>query len=214
MSHKSSIFTPEIKHSFTGMAKLSLDDGRIEQKLKTREKLLAVANTLLLQGKEISVELVAKEAGISKATAYRYFTGTSALKREASLQLKAQTSDDLFAGIPEKDLKARVNKLIDYHFDLFTKNEAEFRLFLSSVISESIHPETGYSRAGRRIVLIEEALKPLRKTLPPATFRHMVNALAVFFGIESVTVLKDLSQLDNKEVLETWRWAVHRIVFG
>lgn len=195
------------------MSKLSLDGGRVEQKLKTREKLLAVANTLLLQGKEISVELVAKEAGISKATAYRYFTGTSSLKREASLQLKAQTSDDLFAGISEKDLKARVNKLIDYHFDLFTKNETEFRLFLSSVISESIHPESGYSRAGRRIVLIEEALKPLRKTLSPATFRRMVNTLAVFFGIESVTVLKDLCQLDNKAVLETWRWAVHRIVF-
>ncbi|MDR6570809.1 transcriptional regulator, TetR family [Chitinophaga ginsengisegetis] len=196
------------------MAKLSLDGGRIAQKLKTRETLIAVANTLLLQGKDISVELVAKEAGISKATAYRYFTGTEVLRREASLQLKAKTSDDLFANIPEKDLKARVNKLIDYHFELFTKNETEFRLFLSSVISESIHPKSGYSRAGRRIVLIEEALKPLRKTTDPATFKHMVNALSIFFGIESITVLKDLCKLDNEAILETWRWSVHRIVFG
>lgn len=103
------------------MGQLSLDNGRIEQKLKTRERLIAMANTLLLQGQDISVEVVAKEAGISKATAYRYFTGTDGLKREASLQLKAKTSDDLFAGISETDLKARINRLIDYHFDLFTK---------------------------------------------------------------------------------------------
>jgi AcrR family transcriptional regulator len=196
------------------MGKLSLDGGRIAQKLKTREKLIAVANTFLLQGKDISVELVANEAGISKATAYRYFTGTEVLRREASLQLKAKTSDDLFANISEKDLKARVNKLIDYHFELFTKNETEFRLFLSSVISESIHPKSGYSRAGRRIVLIEEALKPLRKTMDLAAFTHMVNALSIFFGIESITVLKDLCKLDNAAILETWRWSVHRIVFG
>ncbi len=196
------------------MGQLSLDNGRIEQKLKTRERLIAMANTLLLQGQDISVELVAREAGISKATAYRYFTGSDGLKREAALQLKAKTSDDLFADLSETDLPGRINRLIDYHFDLFTKNETEFRLFLSSVIGESIHPKSGYSRAGRRIILIEEALKPLKETLPPATFQQMVLALSVFFGIESITILKDLCKLNNEAVLKTWRWSVHRIVFG
>lgn len=196
------------------MGQLSLDNGRIEQKLKTRERLIAMANTLLLQGQDISVELVAREAGISKATAYRYFTGSDALKREASLQLKAKTSDDLFADLSETDLPGRINRLIDYHFELFTKNETEFRLFLSSVIGESIDPKSGYSRAGRRIILIEEALKPLKETLSPATFQQMVLALSVFFGIESITILKDLCKLNNEAVLKTWRWSVHRIVFG
>jgi AcrR family transcriptional regulator len=196
------------------MAKLSLETGRIEQKLKTREKLVAVANELLLKGEELSIEQVARKAGISKATAYRYFTGTAALKREASLQLKAQTSDDLFAGVSETDIQARLGLLIDYHFRLFTENETEFRLFLSSVIADSVSNKSGYSRGGRRIALIQEALRPLKASVDTGTFQQIVCALSVFFGIESVTILKDLCHLNNEALLQHWRWAVHRIVFG
>ncbi len=196
------------------MSKLSLEKGRVEQKLKTREKLIAVANDMLLKGTTLSIEQVAKEAGISKATAYRYFSGTEGLKREASLQLKAQGSEDLFAGISETDIQARLDRLIDYHFSLFTQNENEFRLFLSSVIFDSVTNKNSYSRGGRRIPLIREALKPIKKTTDARTFRQMVHALSVFFGIESITVLKDLCGLSNEEVLASWRWSVHRIVFG
>lgn len=196
------------------MSKLSLDKGRIIQKLKTREALIFKANELLKQGAEISVELVARESGISKATAYRYFSSSDALKREASLQLKAQTNDDLFTDLGDDDLQGRIERLIDYHFKLFTENETEFRLFLSSVIGESVTQKDHQSRAGRRIALIREALKPLQKSLASNTFDHMVNALSVFFGIESITVLKDVCKLSDNEVLQTWRWSVNRIVFS
>lgn len=195
------------------MSKLSLDKGRIIQKLKTREALLSKANELLKQGTDINVELVAKEAGISKATAYRYFSGADALKREASLQLKAKTDDDLFTDLSDNDLPARIDRLIDYHFKLFTENENEFRLFLSSVIGESVIQKNNQLRAGRRVALIREALKPLQTTLSETVFDNMVNALSVFFGIESITVLKDVCKLSDDAVLQTWKWSVNRIVF-
>ncbi|MDN5287617.1 MAG: TetR family transcriptional regulator [Mucilaginibacter sp.] len=195
------------------MSKLSLDKGRIIQKLKTREALLSKANELLKQGTEINVELVAREANISKATAYRYFSGADALKREASLQLKAKTNDDLFTDLNDNDLPGRIERLIEYHFKLFTENENEFRLFLSSVIGESVIHKNSQLRAGRRVALIREALKPLQISLSPAVFDNMVNALSVFFGIESVTVLKDVCKLSNEAVLQTWKWSVNRIVF-
>ena len=183
------------------------------QKLKTREALLSKANGLLKQGTDINVELVAKEAGISKATAYRYFSGADALKREASLQLKAKTNDDLFTDLSDNDLPARIDRLIDYHFKLFTENENEFRLFLSSVIGESVIQKNNQQRAGRRVALIREALKPLQTTLSETVFDNMVNALSVFFGIESITVLKDVCKLSDDAVLQTWKWSVNRIVF-
>jgi AcrR family transcriptional regulator len=195
------------------MGKLSLDKGRIIQKLKTREALISKANELLKQGIEINVELVAREAGISKATAYRYFSGADALKREASLQLKAKTNDDLFTDLSDTDLPARIDRLIDYHFKLFTENENEFRLFLSSVIGESVVQKNNQLRAGRRVALITEALKPLQGSLSQSTFDNMVNALSVFFGIESITVLKDVCKLNNDEILQTWKWSVNRIIF-
>ncbi|MBB6110603.1 TetR/AcrR family transcriptional regulator [Mucilaginibacter lappiensis] len=195
------------------MGKLSLDKGRVSQKMKTREVLLLKANELLKQRIEISVDLVAREAGISKATAYRYFSSSEALKREASLQLKAKTNDNLFADLSINDLKGRLDRLIDYHFNLFINNEVEFRLFLSSIIGESVIRKETPSRAGRRIILIREALKPLQSTLTSGVFDHMVNSLSIFFGIESITVLKDVCRLTNDEILQTWKWSVNRIVF-
>lgn len=179
--------------------------------MRTREILLTTANELLQQGSRISVAQVAQMAGVSKTTAYRYFSGAEALVRESSLHLKAQSPDDLFDQV-EDDLTIRINRLIDYHFDLLTQNENEFRLFLSSAIQDSVVNREGYSRAGRRILLIEQALRPLKKGTDINTFRKMVNSISVVLGIESLTVLKDLSQLSDQEVVDTWRWLIFRIV--
>jgi len=194
------------------MTKLSLDKGRILQKLKTREALIFKANELLKKGTLVSIEQAAKEAGISKATAYRYFAKLDALKREASLQLKAQAPEDLFSNLPDNDIQLRLDRLINYHFHLFIKNEKEFRLFLSSVIGESLIDNSTNLRGGRRIAIITEALEPLKKTVPKHEFNHMVDALSLVFGIESITILRDLCKLDNDRILESWRWTVARIV--
>jgi AcrR family transcriptional regulator len=194
------------------MSKLLLDSGRIVQKLKTREALLTEANRLLKEGKSIKVDEVARNAGISKATAYRYFSDAAALKREASLQLKSLTGDDLFKGVREDDLKGRLRKVIDYHYRLFTENETEFRLFLSSVIAESVSNPHNYTRGGRRIALIEEALRPLRGSIRKDVFNKLVASLSLIFGIESVTILKDLCGLDNAGVLAQWKWMTGRLV--
>lgn len=194
------------------MAKLPLDKGRIIQKLKTREILISKANELLKNGTLVSIEQAAKEAGISKATAYRYFTKLDALKREASLQMKAITPQNLFSDLPSDNIEIRLERLINYHFHLFIENENEFRLFLSSVIKESLTDPITDRRGGRRIALITEALEPLQKIVSQQEFDHMVNALSLVFGIESITILRDLCKLDNAGMLENWRWTAARIV--
>jgi AcrR family transcriptional regulator len=194
------------------MTKLQLDKGRIIQKLKTREALVLKANELLRKGNLTSIEQAAREAGISKATAYRYFTKLDALKREASLQLKAEKPEDLFKDLPTDNIKLRIDRLIDYHFRLFIENEDEFRLFLSSVIGESLTDSDTQLRGGRRIALITEALAPLSNNLSKSEFDHMVYALSLVFGIESITILRDLCKLDNNDILKNWKWTVARIV--
>jgi AcrR family transcriptional regulator len=194
------------------MAKLPLDKGRIIQKLKTREILILKANELLKKDALVSIEQAAKEAGISKATAYRYFTKLDALKREASLQMKSRAPEDLFRDLPVGNLEIRLERLIDYHFHLFIENENEFRLFLSSVIKESLTDHVTNLRGGRRIALITEALEPLQKIVPQHEFDHMVYALSLVFGIESITILRDLCKLDNAGILDNWRWTAARIV--
>jgi AcrR family transcriptional regulator len=193
------------------MAKFTLDEGRIKQKLKTREALVGTANELLRKGSLNSIEQAAREAGISKATAYRYFTNLDSLKREASLQLKAEQPEHLFLDISAEDLPGRLDRLIEYHYHLFIENEDEFRLFLGSVISESVSDRAVNQRGGRRIGMIREALEPLKGKCKKAEIDHMINALSLVFGIESIIILKDLNGLGNEAILENWRWMVKRI---
>jgi AcrR family transcriptional regulator len=193
------------------MTKLTLNEGRITQKLKTREALINKANELLKKGLLNSIEQVAQEAGISKATAYRYFTNLDSLKREASLQLKSEHPKNLFSDLATEDLGGRLRRLIDYHYHLFIENEDEFRLFLGSVISESVSDRSVNQRGGRRVAMIREALEPLKGKYKTADMDHMVNALSLVFGIESIIILKDLNGLSNEAILQNWRWTVRKI---
>ncbi len=190
----------------------NIDSGRIAQKMKTRKKLLMAANKMMIQGEVLSVEQAAKEAGVSKATAYRYFSNKDILQREASLENKSEDKDDLFSAFSEADLEGRISKLVQYHFDILTKNEHEFRLYLSAALKDSVQNKQNYSRAGRRILLIEEALISLKKTTPKDQFNKMVSAISIVLGIESITILKDLCGLENDNILATWTWLINRIM--
>ena len=147
-----------------------LESGRIGQKRKTRELLLVTAKKMLVKGENISVEQVALVAGISKATAYRYFSNKDILLKEASLQRGLMDKDDLFGDIDVCNLNARIEKLIDYHFEVLTTNEDVFRLYLGAIMQNSVRDKKNYSRGGKRILLIAEALLPLKKEISKETF--------------------------------------------
>jgi len=189
-----------------------LELGRISQKKKTRELLLATAKERLVRGENISVEQVALEAGISKATAYRYFSNKDILLKEASLQRGLMDKDDLFGDIDVCNLNARIEKLIDYHFEVLTTNEDVFRLYLGAIMQNSVRDKKNYSRGGKRILLIAEALLPLKKEISKETFDKMVNAISLLMGIESISILKDICGLENGSIQEMWKWMIQKII--
>ena len=59
---------------------------RTNQKARTRADLLAAASALIRAGRRPTVEEVALAAGISKRTAYRYFTSQEHLLADAALE--------------------------------------------------------------------------------------------------------------------------------
>ena len=189
-----------------------LESGRIGQKRKTRELLLATAKRMLVKGENISIEQVALVAGISKATAYRYFSNKDILLKEASLQRGLMDKDDLFGDIDVCNLNARIEKLIDYHFEVLTTNEDVFRLYLGAIMQNSVRDKKNYSRGGKRILLIAEALLPLKKEISKETFDKMVNAISLLMGIESISILKDICGLENGSIQEMWKWMIQKII--
>jgi len=109
-----------------------LEMGRPNQRLRTRKDLLQAAARLTKSGTKPSLEDVAEEALVSRATAYRYFPSIEALLLEAALDIATPQAPDVFNGAPADDPIARLERL-DLAFDeMMNANEATLRLFLAS----------------------------------------------------------------------------------
>jgi len=192
---------------------MTIDSGRIKQKLRTRTNLIEAANRLLQAGNaQFSLEEVAKEANVSTATAYRYFSSAEILRLEAPLQHQTRTPEKLFEGTDASDWYERLDKLISYFAKLNLENETEFRLFLSSALRESVVNSNQNLRGRRRLPLTEEALEELKLKIPSEDFEKLICTISIFLGIESVVVLKDVCQLPSEDVPEIWKWAIHHII--
>ena len=102
---------------------------RTAQKARTREALLDATRSLIADGIPVTVQRAADEAGISKATAYRYFSDPSLLVAEAGLALEVAPYEDVVAGCDTPRARALAVSL--YIFDLSVAHEAAFRNFLA-----------------------------------------------------------------------------------
>ena len=177
---------------------MELDSGRRNQKYRTRRALLAAARTLLERNEQVSVAAAAELADISKATAYRYFSTTDAIIREAVLDGRWKLAEEVIGDAVE--VGERVQRVNAYLFQHTRNNEAAHRMFLSKAL-ESWVAEGGKPKAqlrlGRRIPMYEQALAPVRASLAKPEFHKLVLSLAAASGIESYIALKDVCELDD-----------------
>jgi AcrR family transcriptional regulator len=194
---------------------VSGEAGRPNQKTRTRKDLLDAASRLMKQGRRPTLEEVAEEALVSRATAYRYFTSVDALLVEAPLDGAMPEPDELFGDNSPDDAIERVelvNAAID---DVVAANEQALRLMLAHSLQRAANGEasTGFpARQNRRTALIESALAPARDQFDPLVAQRLANALALVIGTESMVVLKDVLQLDAAEAAEVKRWAIRALV--
>ena len=191
--------------------------SRANQRLRTRKDLLRAAARLLAAGRTPTLEEVAAEALVSRATAYRYFPGIEALLLEAALDVAIPTSEELF---PEgqdgalSDPVARIQRVDDVFHEMILANEPSLRLFLANSLRQSVSeaaPDTPL-RQNRRTPLIEAALEPVRARMDPARYRLLTRALALVIGTEAMIVCKDVLQLDDDEARAVKRFVIGTLV--
>ncbi|RVT82025.1 TetR family transcriptional regulator [Rhodobacteraceae bacterium CCMM004] len=172
------------------------DRERTAQKARTREALLAAARALLAEGAEVTVAGAARRAGMSKATAYRYFSDPAALALEAGLDHEVLSYEEIVGG--GRGLRGALMAVTLYFFDLALEHEAQFRRFLARALDVSV--EGGavrpYPRGARRIAMLERALAedPEHGLSPPQRVA-LVRALAAVTGIEAAVALRDVVQV-------------------
>jgi AcrR family transcriptional regulator len=192
---------------------------RPNQKRRTRKDLLQAAARLMKQGRKPSLEEVAEDALVSRATAYRYFPSIEALLAEASADVVTPEPAELFKNDGPTDPVARVEAVDTALHDMVLANEAALRVMLANALQRAALGTDGGEadgalplRQNRRTPLIEAALQPARKQFRPAAFDTLTKALALVVGTEAMVVFKDVLQLPDAEARKVKRWAIRALV--
>ena len=134
-----------------------LDSGRMNQKQRTRDHLLAAARTLIEGGDTPRVEDVARESGISRTTAYRYFPTQAELLAAAFPETAAAS---LLPDPAPEDVEARVDAVVTAIIEAVERTEPQQRAMLRLSLGTDEHELP--LRQGRAIGWLSEALEPLR----------------------------------------------------
>lgn len=185
--------------------------GRANQRLRTRKALLEAAARLTRQGRQPSLEEIAEEAMVSRATAYRYFPRLDALLLEAALDVAMPDAAAVLADTPADDPAARVERVDDALHTMIVANELQLRTMLAHSLRRA--DDDGLpARQNRRSPLIEAALGPTRRQFRPTDFKRLSQALALVIGTEAMVVCKDVLQLDDVETRKVKRWAIRALV--
>jgi len=172
---------------------------RTNQKLRTREALLHAARDILLEGTSVTVIAAAERAGVSKATAYRYFSDPAILASEAGLDLSVLPYEEVVAGV--EGIRGKLLAISVYYLDLAIDHEAEFRNFvgLSLLAWRPNDTSSVVRRGGRRIAMYEAALADLEGDLSVDRKTALVKALAMATGAEAMIALYDVARADREE---------------
>tara|TARA_R110002051_G_scaffold192251_1_gene260810 strand:+ start:255 stop:860 length:606 start_codon:yes stop_codon:yes gene_type:complete len=188
---------------------------RSNQKHRTRQALLRAAARLMKQGRKPTLEEVAEEALVSRATAYRYFANADALLIEAPLDLETPDAVDLFSKDSPSDPIERLDRVDAALNRMIAKNEAPLRMMLAKSLERSVEDSRDAEippRQNRRTHLIEAALEPVRGAFTRETHDLLTRSLALVIGTEAMVVLKDVLQLDDSEAEKVRRWAIRALV--
>ncbi len=189
---------------------MSDTNGRANQRHRTRKDLLAAAGRLLKAGGTPDMDAIAKEAMVSRATAYRYFPTVESLLVEAPLDGAVPSPEDVFAGDTSTDPVARVEKAETALHDAVSRNEQQLRLMLAASLSRK--PDGVPIRQNRRSGLITAALAPAKGKFTKATYDKLTAALAMVFGTESMIVFRDVLGVDDKTARKVKAWAIQALV--
>lgn len=182
---------------------------------RTRRLMLETASRLMQDGRTPSVSEAAEAAGVSRATAYRYFPSQAALVQavvdEGLGPILTWTSR---AGDPE----GRVADLIATSLPRIEAYEATFKAALKLSLDQWARRQAGtlgdeprFTR-GHRIDLLKDAIAPLNGALPKAAVDRLAQALSLVFGVEALIVLKDIWGLDASETAAVAQWAAGTLV--
>lgn len=194
-----------------------LSRGRVNQKTRTRDALIAVAADLIRQGRSFSVGEVADLAKVGRTTAYRYFPTQEQLLAHAALWKISLLEHHEFEQIFDKNqtLPEKLDALVLASDKSTRDHEEEYRAMLRTSIERRPEDRDEFpARTGFRHRLLRDSLSDLEKPLGEELFERLIAAISLTLGIEALIVLHDVCLLPPERAAEIKRWAARMLLDG
>jgi AcrR family transcriptional regulator len=181
---------------------------------RTFKRLLDEAVVLVRRGRIPSVAEVAQSAGVSRATAYRYFPSRSKLVSAVIAEALAPVQ----RAVPQSgNAKQRLHELLDRTYSRFAEYEPHMRAALQLALEHQSLETAGLLeeepfRRGQRTEILATTIAPLKSQLKPKAYQRLLQALAVVYGIEPMVILKDICGASDRETEAVVRWMMDALV--
>lgn len=177
--------------------------------------MLDAAIALMQSGMTPSVTGVAETAGVSRATAYRYFPSQAALVHA----VVDEALGPILEWAPRNEsVEARVADLLATAMPRIEEFEATFKASLRLSLEQWAQRRAGtlgseplFTR-GHRVDLLMKATAPLAGKLAPEQHLRVAQALSLVFGVEVLNVLKDIWGLGSHEAQNVAQWAAKALI--
>jgi AcrR family transcriptional regulator len=163
----------------------------------------------------MTVAAVAERAGVSRATAYRYFIGNDAVTVWATRPMSAEPgAAELPVTSEPEELGDRAARLVRDQGVWAFEHERELRALLALSLAPDAE-QRGVARRGkmRRSQWIEEGLlKHLPDTITAERRARLAAALTPLFGSDAVVWTQDAAELDQEQALDLMAWIARTLV--
>src|SRR5206468_3937611 len=215
LRHQSQTGVPDYRQVKKGARPFyALPDLGTAHRRRVFRRLLDEAVAMVRRGPIPSVAEVAQSAGVSRATAYRYFPSRSKLVSAVI----AEALGPVRRAVPQNgDAKQRLHELLDRTYSRFAEYEPHMRAALQLALEHQSLEAAGLLeeepfRRGQRTEILATTLQPLRQRMQPRTYRRLLKALAVVYGIEPMIILKDICGATDHETEAVVRWMMDALV--
>jgi len=178
---------------------------RQEQKNRTREQILeGLVRTMAHGIAELSIPAVAREAGVSVPTVYRYFrTKRDLIEALGSYLVQKVGFGQVQPPNSPEELTSMVKKL-------FISYEGLDETLRAAAVSEFAY-EARKEALPTRLKIIEEALAPVRAKFNQNDWIRLRNIVLVLSSTATVRAFKDYLDLSGEEAADTVTWAILRL---
>lgn len=185
-------------------------------KERTLRLLREAARELFRTGGPLTVPAAAELAGVSRATAYRYFPNNDAVVLHATMSLADDPLEDTdwapSAATSPVELGSRAADLVRATAAWAFEHETELRTMLRLSLDpekQDVKPRRGLTNRGRWIAAL---LKDLPSDVPQEARDRLAKALIPLFGSDAIVWTTDMADLPTDEAIDLLAWMAQVLV--